>query len=152
MRKLAEGRVLVWDRALGVDSLRALDSFVPWQDGQTIVTDAARALALAERFRLALRLNDYVVPFTVGPEVTITDTTEPTKWHRDAPRGATHKLLVYWNDVAGTLFRVTDPEPHELLVPGVSGTIVLFDIRLEHRSAPTRGRRKRAVGLRVRFG
>lgn len=70
-------------------------------------------------------------------------------WHVDPALGATHKLCLYLDDAgprAGLVFRDA-----RLNVEGAQGTIVLFDISLEHRAddGGDRSLQRRVVGLRA---
>jgi hypothetical protein len=73
-------------------------------------------------------------------------------WHFDGPRGASHKLVIYLNEVpsGGTLFG-RSTESVRVRVENKVGRVVLFDIGLEHASESFSDRyTKYAVGLRLR--
>ena len=93
----------------------------------------AVATAFWERFGERLRTEAQVQRIT--DHVTVSRSTVPMNWHYDASKeGGTHKVLVYLDDIAGTLFEMEDGRIQE--VAARPGRAVVFDFRLKHAGAP----------------
>jgi hypothetical protein len=68
--------------------------------------------------------------------VTVSRSDRALGWHYDESKdGDTHKILIYLDDVAGTLFRMGDGGGIREIA-AVPGRAVIFDFRLEHAGAP----------------
>jgi len=134
------GRVLAWPSAFSPPECGLLVERLDW--GAHGVR-AAPALAAEMGALAALRMPG-------GPALRwtgeITASVQSVPWHLDERRGATHKLCLYLDpgDV-GTVFRLSGEEVH---VPAPQGTIVLFDIALEHRTGDMPPNLRRVLGLR----
>lgn len=138
---LPEGEVLVWPGALDEITRAELAATIPVE----FVGGPHRAPRLAgEILRLVLpHLAE--LPRLVWLE-DVTYTTSPLGWHRDVP-SADHKLAVYLDSLpnGGTIF----DRARQLAPATPAGTVVLFDLGLEHRSADPAAP-KRVIGLRAR--
>lgn len=139
--------VWVWRGALTAEECRDLREDPKWPNvSQQIYQQPERARELGALF-LSRMVDAPNLPPIEGwtPHVTYTRSYVPINWHRDAPRGSSFKAYVYLNDAPGTIFsRIAQRE-----VAGEEGTLVFFDIRIEHRGADTvKYVRKQVLGLR----
>lgn len=141
--------IWVWPNAFSPDECRRLVEDAPWPaQPQDIVALPERANRYGELF-LSRMTGRADLPRIAGwtPHITLTRASYSIPWHRDIPRGAAFKAYAYLNDAPGTIFSKRDNR----LVHGDAGTLVLFDIRIEHRGAPyDRGKdfKKLVLGLR----
>ena len=133
--------VYVWPALLTPAECAQLAQAMPWHagGGPNHAPEAAAVIrALVEpKLRGA-------PPVVLLDELTLS--SHPLPWHFDAPTpGAAFKLAIYPDAVTqgGTTFdRAAAFTPHT-----PQGTVVLFDLRLEHRSEGSS--RKRVIGLRA---
>lgn len=151
MFALVEGlKVHYWPSRLSKSRCEALASSLPWDRnaaGGTILTDHKLAMGIATGLlpedAPRVRWLDHV---TLGHLVGGERENGIALWHVDPPHGARWKMCAYLDDAPGTIFGRTD----QFAPPTPQGSVVLFDIRLEHRAAPMeRGVVKRTVGLRA---
>ena len=80
--------------------------------------------------------------------MTISRSARGIDWHYDRSyEGDTHKILLYLDDVAGTLFRV---DGIVRKVEAQPGRAVIFDMRLEHAgdNIPNGRGKKYTIGFR----
>lgn len=140
--------ILLWPRAFSPEECASISRALPWplNDGPHQAIHHSHVLAQFLGSRFIERMPD-------APElrwlndVTLTriDAPRARGWHLDQPRGARWKLCMYLDNVidGGTDFREITPACPQ-------GTIVLFDVALEHRSAADGfAGWKRVVGLRA---
>jgi hypothetical protein len=81
--------------------------------------------------------------------VTVSRSNRALDWHYDLSKaGDTHKVLVYLDDVAGTLFRV---DGGVRAVEARPGRVVVFDFSLEHagEAIPSGRGEKYTIGFRA---
>ena len=79
------------------------------------------------------------------PHVTYSRRRTPIDWHVDRSEGALYKVFAYLNEAPGTIFGKLELR----FVPASLGTIVAFDIRLEHCGEGQDVRREKVtLGLR----
>jgi hypothetical protein len=143
--------VWVWRDAFTQEECDALAADPSWPIealAQTLSTDAKVANRIGALFaaRMPGGPTGAWLPF-----VTYSRSSEPLSWHVDRARGATYKVYVYLTGGAGTVFRA-DSCGDEVLVPGMCGTLVCFDIALEHRGevvVPRLPYPKLLLGLRL---
>ena len=153
--------VLSWPGAFSAEECEMLAGRVSWPEQRR-----AGYQGLTEDPALAAWLGELCSVRMIGApslrwlaDVTLTDGAR-LPWHRDAPRGATHKLCVHLDNAAGTEFSDTDAAvlglglgPFDVVLEaGGRGTIVLFDIQLVHRAAACDAPRRRILGLRAIVG
>lgn len=102
---------------------------------QYIYNNAALA---AELYGMISPYVESPIQFTgLGPHITMSNSTRPVTLHTDTDKGGNHwKMFVYLNEVpnGGTVF--VDCKK-EYLVENRRGSVVLFDIRLQHKGQPT---------------
>lgn len=149
----AEGRsIWIWPSAFAPSEcdVLALDPGWPAHPIEQRILDAPEA---AERLGSIFSARMPGAPRGGGdcgwlPHVTFSRAIDPICWHTDYPRGARYKAYAYLTESPGTLFS----RKERVLVPGHQGTIVLFDIALEHCGEEPRGPHprtpKRLIGLR----
>jgi hypothetical protein len=85
----------------------------------------------------------------ITDRVTVSRSDRPLKWHYDVSKeDDTHKVLIYLDDIAGTLFQMEDGRIQE--VAAKPGRAVVFDFRLKHAGAPIPpgGGKKYTIGFR----
>jgi len=139
----------VWDDALTPDQCSAL--IAEYFLTGTAVSGIFPRPEVAARVLSMVRQNVPGFPADAVPtgSVTFHTDTKPIGWHYDKPKGATHKLLLYLNEVpsGGTLFSRHAP----VLVKNRLGRAVLFPMHdLEHASETFDPRhRKYTLGLRL---
>jgi hypothetical protein len=105
-----------------VDSYRRQGAHPIYEDKKGIVSQ------FWERF--GARLRDECGVQRLTNFVTVSRSSKALEWHYDNSKdGDTHKVLVYLDDVAGTLFRV---DGGVRAVEAHPGRVVVFDFRLEH--------------------
>jgi len=144
LQPLLSGRVLVWPEAFSEEECAMIaGQFDDAQfSGPALVRDPSRAyeLGLLCGARMpgapALQWLDWITLPRFGRCVG---------WHLDEPKNATHKLCLYLDPGPGTEFRADEDT---VVAGGGLGSIVLFDVRLEHRTAE--GEARRVLGLRAR--
>lgn len=87
----------------------------------------------------------------VTPYMTVSRGLRNLDWHYDRSLdGDTHKLLIYLDDVAGTLFRLQDEKQQIYHIEPKAGRAVLFPFSLEHKGEEITGtREKYTIGFRV---
>ena len=124
----------VWPEVVPHEVCDELAAHPSWPKGnhvQKIVADKKAADFFASK--LAPFIPDSASHLTkrFTPYVTYTRNVRPVSWHYDEDKGSSHKLYAYLNNSAGTVF----DRKAQIHVPGKKGTLVLFDVELEHRGA-----------------
>jgi hypothetical protein len=120
-------RVYVWPSALNADEVAELR--------RRSACLLANVYKLNDGGALASDLGAFVKPHMVGAPpfrwadaVVRTEQMAPMSWHFDRDYAAPWRVLVYFSSLGGTEF-----EP-SLIAGGNPGDVVMFDIRLRHRS------------------
>ncbi len=134
-----DGRIRIWPRAFTPAECDALVARFEWGK-HGVVHNPELAIELGAM--CAARMD---FPVRWVPHVTFS--CEFVPWHTDRSiEGETHKACLYLDaDGIGTEFAVSG---ESVYVPVRQGTLVLFDIALEHRTGPGEGRRH-VLGLRA---
>jgi len=152
MHVLVEGLDLwYWPARLSGSQCDELIQILPWDRGGTgglIITDQELVL---QTLRIGLLPED-APTLRWRDELTLCELEGGRKdgvcrWHVDPPFGGSrYKLVGYIDEAPGTMFGKTE----QFTPPTPRGSVVLFDIRLEHRSLDVpEGVRKRTFGLRA---
>ncbi len=138
----------VWPSVVPPELCDELAAHSSWPKGshiQQIVADKAAADYFAAELTPFVPDDQQHRTKRFTPYVTYTRSTRPVSWHYDEPKGSSHKLYVYLNDSAGTIF----DRKALVRVNGTKGTMVLFDVDLEHCGAEQEpGPPKLVLGLR----
>ncbi len=138
-----DGKILAWPDAFSAEECELVAGRFEWRKHGVV-----RSASIAGEIGLLARERMPGAPELAWTE-EITISILNTPWHLDEPRGATHKLCLYLDPGGvGTVFRT---EHHFFCPPGTQGTLVLFDIRLEHRTGDAPRARRRVLGLRARL-
>lgn len=144
--------IYAWPDALSPGACEGLVSILPWPRidiSQVIVQDQKLADLISQGLLVHAMEG---LPMTLSWLSSITLTRDyKIDWHRDRPKGAEWKCCVYLDDVedGGTVFRARDHRT-VLRPPSSQGTIVLFDVMLEHRTDDyDMSKMRRVLGLRA---
>lgn len=144
--------IFAWPAALSPTACQAIASTLPWPEqqrsSQSIVEDQGHVNVLVDG--LLVHVMEGAPRLRWLPSITLTKAYK-VPWHVDQRRGADWKLCLYLAAVVdgGTVFRSRDGRA-QIRPPFEQGTIVLFDIRLEHRTDDyDDAAMRRVLGLRA---
>ena len=150
-RYLVDGHeILCWPRSLSPSDCQRIGAMAPWpalESSQSIVEDRVRAQEIG--FALWPFMPG-MTPLRWLPSITMTRAYK-VPWHQDQKKGAGWKLCLYLDEVdrGGTVFRSQDKSTI-VRPPFGQGTIVLFDIQIEHRTDDYDTKKaRRVLGLRA---
>lgn len=142
--------VWVWPKAFSDQDVRELILLEDWPRGDCLGYRVNRPYLAPY---LGMKFHQRMPEFDCtgwSPTVTFSSSKNPIPWHCDAPCGAAFKVFVYLNAPpwgGGTI--IGGVEHKDIVVRAETGTIVMFDISLEHRSEDLpKGFLKKTLGMR----